>query len=124
VSFNTPRVWGRVYAPGDTQMTGPYTWQAVTPDANGNMDAVNITWLLQVLKLVLGESPLYSTVGIPAQASIVTQIFPDHYVQLVQQMFAQYFALLTITKIADPSPKYQVTVLRKTGQLSITTVPV
>lgn len=108
----SPRVWGRIYNPD-----GTYTWVAVTPDANGSQSYLNITWLIQVLKLNLGESPLYANYGIPAQQSVVTQIFPDYYVNQVQQQFAQYFATLSIVKVPAVDPTYNVAITTFEGTI-------
>lgn len=106
-----PRVWGRT-----NNGVAPYTWVAVTPDANGSQSYLNITWLIQVLKLNLAESPIYSNYGIPAQQSVVTQIFPDFYVQSVQSQFSQFFSSLQITRnYADPQPYYNVNLVTFEG---------
>jgi hypothetical protein len=108
----SPRVWGRIY-----NEDGTYTWVAVTPDANGSQSYLNITWLIQVLKLNLGESPIYANYGIPAQQSVMTQIFPDFYVQQTQQQFSQYFASLQITKVNLPEPTYNVAITTLEGTI-------
>jgi hypothetical protein len=72
---------------------------------------VYVTWLIQVLKLVLGESPFYANYGIPAVLSVVQQIFPDYYVSVVQQQFQQYFASLIISKVPSTTPTYNVNIL-------------
>jgi hypothetical protein len=59
----------------------------------------------------LGESPFYAQYGIPAQQSIVTQIFPDFYVNQVQQQFASYFASLSISKVDGDNPVYNIKVV-------------
>ena len=113
------RVWGRVYA-----IDGSYQWQVVTPDASGHPDYVYITQLVQVLKLSLGESPFYANFGIPAQRAIVQQIFPDFYVNQVQQQFAQYFASLTITKLNSPEPMYKIDLTTNQGTTVNIAIPV
>jgi hypothetical protein len=90
---------------GGGQPTG-YTWTEVTTDANGFNDAVNITWLCQCLLLSIGESPIWGDWGIPAQRSVMQQVFPDYYMVLMQQRFAQYFASLQLSKIPIPFPTY------------------
>lgn len=107
-----PRVWGRT-----NNGVAPYQWVAVTPDANGQSSYLNITWLIQVLKLNLGESPLYANYGIPAQQSVITQIFPDYYVQQVQTQFSQFFAQLSITKVPSSSPVYNVSIITLEGTI-------
>lgn len=112
MSATSPRIWGRTNGGNE-----PYTWVAITPDANGSLSYLRITWLIQVLSLNLGESPLYSNWGINAQQSVVTQIFPDYYVNQVQQQFAQYFASLQITKAAYPEPYYNVAITTLEGTI-------
>lgn len=105
------RTYGRV-----TDVNGNRTWVEVQTDANGNNDLVYITALCQVLQLGLGESPFYATAGIPAQESIIQQVFPDFYVTLTQQSFASFFASLIISrKSSAPPPTYQVTVVTHQG---------
>lgn len=86
------RTWGR-----SPTNSGP-NWVEVTTDAAGFNDAVYLTTLCQVLLLNLGESPFYGNYGIPAQQSVLTQIYPDYYVAMTQRQFAQYFASLSISK--------------------------
>jgi hypothetical protein len=101
------RTWGRVNG----------IWEEVTTDANGYNDAVWITTLIQNLKLNLGESPFYANNGIPAQQSVLTQIFPDFYVAQVQQQFSQYFASLIISKVAASlTPIYNVSIITNQGE--------
>lgn len=104
------RTYGRITLPD-----GSRQWQEVTTDANGNNDLVWLTTLTQVLQLNLGESPFYATYGIPAQQSVIQQIFPDYYVALTQQLFSQYFASLIITKQPGSTPTYNITVVTHQG---------
>jgi hypothetical protein len=105
------RAWGRV-----TDENGKKSWMAVETDENGDSSYIWLTTLIQTLKLGLGESPFYAQYGIPAQQSIVQQIYPDYYVNMTQQQFAGYFASLTITKVdgAD-NPTYNITVVFRNG---------
>jgi hypothetical protein len=114
------RTWGRV----TDNETGEQTWVEVTTDANGFNDAVYLTTLIQTLKLNLGESPFYGDRGIPAFQSVMTQVFPDYYVNYTQQLFAQYFASLTITKQNSPTPTYNISVLTHNGATIDVEVPV
>jgi len=91
-------------------------------DSNGawievtETDYVWITTLIQNLKLNLGESPFYAENGIPAQRAVIQQIFPDFYVQQIQQQFSQYFASLQITKVAGTTtPTYNVNIITNQG---------
>lgn len=105
------RTYGRI-----KNEDGTYTWVQVDPDANGFNDPIWITTLAQCLKLSLGESPFYANYGIPAQRSVVQQIFPDFYVSQTQSQFAQYFASLVIAKIPDPrTPTYNVNLVTHQG---------
>lgn len=114
------RVWGRVY---DRLNPYSWTWQAVETDVNGSDDLPMVTALAQVLLLSLGESPFYATYGIPGHQSVTTQIYPDYYVALTQQRYAQYFASLIITRRPPekltlkqaPVPTYDVRVVTHQG---------
>lgn len=79
-------------------------WVEVTTDANGYNSNVWLTTVCQALKLNLGESPFFSTTGIPAQQSVVTQIYPDFYAARTQAQFAQYFASLSIQRVLGSFP--------------------
>lgn len=90
----------------------------VQTDANGFDDDVWLTTLAQALKLTPGESPFFADVGIPAQQSVVTQVYPDYYVSLLQARFAQHFASLTITRqlSADGvTPEYRIDAVTNKG---------
>lgn len=99
------RTWGRVNG----------VWTEVSTESDGSNDAVYLTTLIQVLKLNPGESPFYANYGIPAQDSVVTQIFPDFYVNLTQQQFSPYFASLSITRSDTNPPTYKVDIVTNTG---------
>lgn len=115
------RTWGRV--PNSNPLLPP-VWVEVSTDANGNNDAVYVTDLIQCLKLNLGEDPFFANYGIPAQRSVVTQVFPDFYVYQTQQQFAQYFVSLTVKKITSPTPTYNITAVTSSGAVIETQVPV
>ena len=100
------RTYGRVFA-----SDGSYTWQEVDTDSSGNNEYVYLTTLIQNLKLVLGESPFYAQCGIPAIQSVVQQVFPDYYVNAIQQQFSPYFASLIISKQPSTTPTYLVNVI-------------
>lgn len=100
------RVWGRVNG----------QWQAVETGPDGLNQEVYITWLAQVLKLNLGESPFWANWGIPQYQTIMTQIAPDYYVMQTQSFFAGRFAALAITRIRGvTNPSYNVNILTKAG---------
>lgn len=99
------------------------TWIEVSTDQNGFNDNVWLTTLCQTLKLNLGESPFFGDYGIPAQQSIITQVFPDFYAAQTQQNFAGYFASLVITPIAaSAAPLYNVTATFHPGAILPTEV--
>lgn len=107
------RTWGRL-----THEDGRQEWVAVETSPSGDNTQVWLTTLIQTLKLSLGESPFYAQYGIPAQQSIVQQIYPDYYVNIVQQQFAQYFASLTIKRVPGRDGKqdsYSVDVITSDG---------
>lgn len=108
------RTWGRVQG----------VWVEVSTDANGYNDAVMLTTLVQTLRLNLNESPFYADRGIPGYQSVMQQVAPDYYVAYTQRLFTQYFATLTITKISNMPPTYQINVLTKSGStVGLTYVP-
>jgi hypothetical protein len=93
-------------------------WVVVQTDANGFDDNVWLTTLAQALKLTPGESPFFADVGIPAQQSIVTQVYPDFYVSLIQSRFAQYFASLNISRQISQdgiTPEYRIDAVTNKG---------
>jgi hypothetical protein len=113
------RVYGRV-----TNEAGQTFWVQVNTDTNGFSDELNVTWLAQVLKLSLGESPFYADWGIPAHQSVITQVYPTYYVTLTQQRFASLFASIIISKVSGvaapnkftaPPPTYNVAIVSHTG---------
>lgn len=113
------RTYGRVTNPDGSQ-----TWQMIQADPSGNFDYGYITTLVQCLKLNLGESPFYANYGIPAQPSIMQQIFPDYYVNQIQQQFAQFFSSLVITKVNSRTPTYNVNITTLQGTVVRFTIPV
>lgn len=94
-------------------------WIEVTTDSNGNNDAVYLTTLIQNLKLNIGESPFFARNGIPAQQSVISQIFPDYWVSQIQNQFSGYFASLLISKlptsVINHYPLYKINVLTHQG---------
>lgn len=119
------RTYGRV-----TNADGSKTWVEVDTDVNGYDDAVWLTTLIQVLKLNLNESPFFGNYGIPAQQSVIQQVFPDFYVAKTQQQFAQYFASLIVSKQnvatsqGQPVPTYNINVVTNYGAKISAQVPV
>ncbi|MDP9651704.1 hypothetical protein [Paraburkholderia caledonica] len=112
------RVWGRV-----TNEDGSKTWIKVVTDSKGYDDNCMLTALCQAIKLNLGESPFYANTGIPQYQTIATQVFPDFYVQAIQQQYAQYFASLAIVRVPGSSPpQYNVSVVCHSGAILSTTV--
>jgi hypothetical protein len=108
------RTYGRV---GQINGMGG-TWVQVDTDANGFNDQVYITTLIQCLKLNLGESPFYANRGIPAQQSVVTQVFPDYYAAQTQTQFSAFFASLVITRVQGSfPPAYRVNAVCHSGAI-------
>ncbi len=113
------RVYGRV---GQVNGRGG-TWVVIETDADGFNDMAMLTALVQCLKLNLGESPFWGNSGIPAQQTIVTQVFPDFYAALIQQQFAPYFASLIIQRVQGSFPPvYSVNVTCHNGAIIQTQV--
>lgn len=114
----------RTYGRTQDVLSGAKTWWVVTTDNNGFNDGVYLTALAQVIKLNLGESPFFADYGIPAHASVVSQIYPDFYMVRIQQQFSGYFASLILSKQEDatdddgrPAPSYLINVLTNYGSM-------
>lgn len=105
------RTYGR-----QTQSDGSLKWIVVETTKDGNNDLIWIVTLCQVLKLFLNESPFWANYGIPAQQSVMTQIFPDFYVSRTQQQFAQYFASLIVYRQPFPTPNYVINITTNSGE--------
>lgn len=114
------RIWGREYSRDGSS----YVWKAVETDPEGRNDYVYLVDLIQVLRLNRNESPFYADWGIPAQVSVVQQVFPDIYVALTQAQFAQFFASLIIARLPSATPTYRVSVTTNQGVRHQTDVPV
>lgn len=99
-------------------------WVQVTTTDNGNNDAVMITTLVQNLKLILGESPFYADRGIPAQQSVLQQVFPDFYVWTTQTRFVGFFASLIVAKIPSTNPEYTINLVTNSGARLAVRIPV
>ena len=104
------RTFGRIQNPDRS-----LKWVEIDSDANGNFEYGYATTLIQVLKLSLGESPFFANYGIPAQRSVMQQIFPDFYVTLTQQQFTPFFASLQVSKRQLPTPTYDVNIVTTQG---------
>jgi hypothetical protein len=122
------RVYGRIVP----NILYPYKkkWVVVETDANGFNDMVYLTNMIQVIKLNLHESPFFANWGIPAHASVMTQIAPDYNINLIQQRFAKYFMSLTLTNLLNrfdedgkPEPAYQFTVITQYGAVLTDVIP-
>jgi hypothetical protein len=125
----------RTYGRTRDVLTGAKKWWIVTTDANGFNDSVYLTTLAQVCKLNLGESPFFANYGIPAEPSVVMQIYPDFYMIRTQQQFAPYFIslIISIAPIAQgaadsddgrPVPSYYLNVLTNYGsRIGVQTAP-
>ncbi|UIV45752.1 hypothetical protein H6S10_13770 [Escherichia coli] len=113
------RTWGRV-----TDANGNKKWVAVESDASGDFSYGWLTTLIQTLKLGLG-SRRFTRITASAQQCIVQQIYPDYYVNMVQQQFAGYFASLAISKVdGAENPTYNIDVVFFNGTSYRTQVPV
>lgn len=107
------RTWGRLAG----------VWTEVLTDADGYNDEVYITTLIQCLLLNLGEDPFFASYGIPAQPSVLTQIFPDFYTYRTQSQFTQFFVNLTVQKVQSPTPTYNITVVTHSGAIIPISIP-
>lgn len=123
------RTYGRQWAlnPDGTQQApqppGFPKWVVVQTDPNGFNDQVYLTTLCQVLLLNLNESPVYSSFGIPAQQTIVSQVQPDFYLSRTQQQFSGFFAALILSKLGSDPPAYRIAITTQQGVKRLMTVP-
>lgn len=117
------RIYGRVPINANDP-NGPKRWVKVETAANGSNDAVNILWLIQVLKGNLNESPFFGDWGLPAKQSVQQQIAPDLYIAMTQQRFAPLFAALIVAKQNVPTPTYNISVVTHQGTVITQQVPV
>lgn len=109
----TKRVWGRTY-----DSSGNPTWVEVTTDSTGSNDAVYLTALAQVIQLQPNESPFYANYGIPAQQSVITQVFPDYYAMQIQALYSAFFASLVISRAPQTNPPvYNVQAVTHNGSI-------
>jgi hypothetical protein len=115
------RTYGRL---PPNEFTGYRQWVEVTTDAAGLNDLVYVTTLAQTLLLNLNESPFYADWGIPAQQTIMSQVFPDYYITLTQQRYQQYFMSLLVSRENNPAPTYRVNVTTNQGVKLNTSIPV
>ncbi len=106
------RIHGRQLNPDGTK-----TW--VTLDtANGDSeDAVYVLWLIQTLKLNTLESPYWPGWGVPIWQVMQNTFYPDSSIAKIQADFSQYFAFLSIARVANPDPYYRVIVITKNGTM-------
>ncbi len=114
------RVWGRTTDP----VTGVKTWVEVSTGPDGLNQEVYVTWLAQVLKLNLGESPFWANWGIPQYQTIMTQVVPDYYMIQTQSFFSGNFASLVISRVqGTANPTYNINVLTKAGATITAVIP-
>jgi hypothetical protein len=122
------RVYGRIVP--DILYPDKKKWVVVETDSGGFNDMVYLTNMIQVIRLNLHESPFFSNWGIPAHASVMTQIAPDYYLNLIQQRFSQYFLSLVLTNLPNrvdadgrPAPAYQFFVVTQLGAVLTDVIP-
>lgn len=113
------RTYGRIY-----DELGQPTWVEVQTSPEGFEDYVWITTLIQCLLLNINESPFFANYGIPAQQSIIQQLFPDFYVNQTQRQFQPYFASLIVTKLDEPEPHYKINLVTQQGVKQAVNVPI
>ena len=100
------------------------TWVPVVTAPNGDESAVWFTTLIQCLLLNLNEDPRFASYGIPAQQSVLTQIFPDFYTYQTQSFFAPHFLNLTVQKQNSPTPTYNINAITFSGAQLSAVIPV
>ncbi|UMM63143.1 hypothetical protein [Aristophania vespae] len=103
------RVWTRQF-----QSDGTRKWVAVT----GNQAI--IAWLQNNLLLQLGESPFYADKGLPVTQSLISRIWPDYYLNQLQEFFRDYVSTIQITRdtsVVNDGLSYKILVIFKDGSL-------
>lgn len=114
------RTYGRT-----TDLLGNKTWIQVNTDSKGNDDAVYLTALSQTLQLNVGESPFFANDGIPQYQSVMTQVFPDYYVMLIQADYSKYFLSLTIARVQNTEkPEYTIDARTHNGAILLDPMPI
>lgn len=116
------RTYGRT-----TDNFGNITWNEVDTAVDGSNDILMVTAMCQTMLLNLGESPIFASWGIPAQQSVLQQIYPDLYLVQIQKQYAGEFASLSLKRsfLADGiTPVYQVTAITHTGVVINAEVPI
>jgi hypothetical protein len=109
----------RTYGRSTNQDTGITSWVTVTSTPEGSDELVWFTDLLQALQLDLGESPFFGNVGIPVQETIASGIYPDFYVNALQNYYSPNFAVLYITRDSTQfDPTYDVYVQFSNGDIN------
>jgi hypothetical protein len=94
---------------------GTYTWVTLDTVTGASIDEIYVLWLVQSLKLNTLESPFWPGWGVPIWQAMQNTFYPDSSIAQLQANFAQYFAYLSITRLNDPDPFYQVIVITKNG---------
>lgn len=103
------KIWTRKW-----QEDGTRKWIEVT----GNQAI--IAWLQNVLLLQLGEEPFYADWGIPVTQTLANRYWPDYYLNLIQQRFADQVSFIKITPERsdnDPGtePLYSISIIFNDG---------
>lgn len=104
----------RIYHKIKDENTNRTKWIIIT-----DPDEIYVFWLIEVLRLILGESPFSADWGIPATETIATNIYPDYYVSIVKEKFAPYFQYLSIERLdhnVDRAVVYKVEIIKLNGQ--------
>lgn len=84
-------------------------WQVWETDATGNNGLVYLGALFDVLALPRGASPIFGAAGVGSQQAVMTQVWPDYDVNVIQQQYAQYFESLAIIRVSGATePTYNV----------------
>ena len=107
----TIRTFGRV-----TNQDGSKAWYVIETAPSGDNSQVYLTTLAQCFSLNLNESPFFGDWGLPAHPSVIQQLPPDTWVNLMQQRFARFFASLIVFRVPGSNPPtYQVNAVTLQG---------
>ena len=94
---------------------GTKTWVTLDTENGDSLDAIYVLWLIQTLKLNTLESPYYPGAGMPIYQAMQNTFYPDSRIAKIQANFSQYFSYLSITRLTNPDPYYQIIVITKNG---------
>ncbi len=104
------RIYGR-----QQNLDGSKTWITLDTASGSALDEIYVLWLIQTLKLNTLESPYFPGSGVPIWQAMQNTFYPDSSLAAIQASFSQYFSYLSITRLTNPDPYYNIIVVTKNG---------